>query len=505
MALYAFDGTWNDSSNPDSEHDSINDTNVHRFRVLYRENKHYVNGVGTRYGVIGKLIGGLTGAGAQKRIEEQFDALKKIFSSGDVTIDIVGYSRGAAISRMFVHHIDRNFEDIILDGKPLKEPPSVRFLGLFDTVASFGVPWTENEHDFETDIPEFVQNTYHAMALDETRETFGIERCLGNRNKITEAWFRGGHGDVGGNATYLGRKGKESNQERSDLALNWMLKKAKACGLPVPDRLEDGTPGAGEDAPVTAQDETISIGNAGTLSRRIHIGDLVHHSVERTELTRGIDGRLLRRINVLTRIEDEELEKRDQSLNWTPPFELIQGPDNLAISENAPSLVQLSLRRYPFDVLPARTWSAWLKQWQIEDPGLDAERGNEFWSPNDSDRALAWDIYVELQTRIAVQPLKDEEGDDATALKSIADLFGLSRTSMRQHGVECANAGTLLTAFLNQKVRSFTAKWHKQSVEEKWSESPGAKHPEFRIALKDHQPVLRTLAKALSQLADAKL
>ena len=231
----------------------------------------------------------------------------------------------------------------------------------------------------------------------------------------------------------------------------------------------------------------------------------MHHSVERTELTRGIDGRLLRRINVLTRIEDEELEKRDQSLNWTPPFELIQGPDNLAISENAPSLVQLSLRRYPFDVLPARTWSAWLKQWQIEDPGLDAERGNEFWSPNDSDRALAWDIYVELQTRIAVQPLKDEEGDDATALKSIADLFGLSRTSMRQHGVECANAGTLLTAFLNQKVRSFTAKWHKQSVEEKWSESPGAKHPEFRIALKDHQPVLRTLAKALSQLADAKL
>jgi hypothetical protein len=505
MALYAFDGTWNDSSAPDAERNTDLDTNVHRFRVSYRDNKHYVNGVGTRYGVIGKLIGGLTGAGAQKRIDEQFEALKKNFGAGDTTIDIVGYSRGAAIARMFTHHIDNNYEDIVFQGKPLGSPPGIRFLGLFDTVASFGVPWTENEHDFDTDIPEFVEHTYHAMALDETRETFGIERCLGNRDKITEVWFRGGHGDVGGNATYLGRKGEQPNRERSDFALNWMLSKANACGLPVPDRLEEQAPHHGEEAPVTAKDEAISIGNAGTLSRRIHLGDLVHHSVERTELTRGIDGRLLRRINVLTRIEDETLEKRAQSLNWTPPFELVSGPDNLPVSEVTPSIVQLSLRRYPFDVLPARTWAAWLEQWQIENPGIDAERANEFWSPNDADRALAWDIYVELQTRIAIQSLKDEEGDDTTALKSIADLFKLSRESMRLHGVECANTGTLLTAFLNQKVRSFTAKWHKQSVEEKWSENLGAKHPEFRVDLKDLQPVLRTLAKALSHLADAKL
>ena len=216
-----------------------------------------------------------------------------------------------------------------------------------------------------------------------------------------------------------------------------------------------------------AKDEAISIGNAGTLSRRIHLGDLVHHSVERTELTRGIDGRLLRRINVIPRIEDELLEKRAQSLHWTPPFELVQGPDNVPVSEVTPSIVQLSLRRYPFDVLPARTWVAWMRQWQIEDPGIDAERENEFWSPNDADRALAWDIYVELQTWIAVQSLQDEEGDDTTALTSIAALFELSRSSMRQHCVECANTGILLTAFLNQKVPNFTAKWHKQSVERK--------------------------------------
>jgi hypothetical protein len=30
----------------------------------------------------------------------------------------------------------------------------------------------------------FVENTFHAMARDETRQTFGVERCIGNRHKI---------------------------------------------------------------------------------------------------------------------------------------------------------------------------------------------------------------------------------------------------------------------------------------------------------------------------------
>ena len=189
-------------------------------------------------------------------------------------------------------------------------PPTVRFLGLFDTVASFGIPWNADEDDFRPDVPEFVANTFHAMALDETRETFGIERCLGNRNKITEVRFRGGHGDIGGNATYVNHQGEVPNRQRSDIALNWLLAKASACGLPVPDQVDETRTENDEgDAPVTAKAEAISIGNAGTLSRRIHLGDLVHHSVERTELTRGIDGRLLRRIDVPTRIEDNRLEQ----------------------------------------------------------------------------------------------------------------------------------------------------------------------------------------------------
>jgi hypothetical protein len=506
MALYAFDGTWNDSSAPDDQRDTIKDTNVHRFRVHYGGKVEYKDGVGSRYGFIGKLIGGATGAGAQKRVEENFEALKENFAAGDTDIDVVGYSRGATISRMFVHRIEQDYDYLVDDkGKPLTEPPTVRFLGLFDTVASFGVPWTANENDFRPDIPEFVAHTFHAMALDETRETFGIERCLGNRQKITEVWFRGGHGDIGGNATYVNKQGEIPNRQRSDLALNWMLAKARACGLPIAEQADQGGTSNDQDPPVTALDEAISIGNAGTLSRRIHLGDLVHYSLERTELTRGIDGRLLRRIDVPTRIEDEELEQSAAALHWVPPTEAERRADNEVGPEANPSLVELSSRRYPFDVLPARTWRAWLDHWKLTNPGIETERLMDFWAPQAADRALAWDIYVELVTRIAVQELADDEGNDKSALDSIYRLFGLSRECLRQHGVQCANTGTLLTAFLNQKVRDFTAKWHKRSVNEQWQAHPTAQHPDFRADLKQLQPVLRQLAEALASLADARL
>lgn len=507
MALYAFDGTWNDSSAPESQRDTNKDTNVHRFRMSYGDNHiHYVNGVGTRYGVIGKLIGGLTGAGAQKRVEEQFEVLKNNFTKGDTVIDVVGYSRGAAIARMFVYRIGLNFDELTVDGKALETPPAVRFLGLFDTVASFGIPWNEDEDDFDADIPEFVENTFHAMALDETRETFGIERCLGNRNKITEVWFRGGHGDIGGNSTYTGRKGEESNRARSDIALKWMVTKAKACGLPVPKKVgDDILIPPDHDAPVAAKDEKISIGNAGTLSRRIHLGDLVHHTVEQTELTRGIDGRLLRRINTITRIEDEELEQQAEALMWVPPPKEVDKTPGPEPSLESPSLVYLSLRRYPFDILPARTWSAWLRLWELKQPVIDGAQYHEFWSPTESDRALAWDLYVELKTRIASQALDDNEGDDLAALTSIYKLFLLTRERMLQHGVQCARAGLLIISFLNQNVRKFTAKWHKLSLNEKWKDNPETNRLEFRNELKELQGTLTKLAEVLSHLADARL
>ena len=330
--------------------------------------------------------------------------------------------------------------------------------------------------------------------------------CFGNRQKITEVWFRGSHGDIGGNATYVSRKEEISNLERSDIALNWMLSKAMACEVPVPSEIGSGViDGNQYEARVTTRSEPISVGNVGTLSRRIRIGDLVHHTLERTLLTRGMNGSQLRRIDVPTRIEDVDLEKSGEALIWIPSQSTIMEADNIKFESAKPSIVELSSRRYPFDVSPARTWKTWFKRWDIKEIDFDKERLLEFWAPGEADRALAWDLYIELKTRITTQSLDDEVGNDESALTSVYDLFQLSRQYMHQHGVECANTATLLAAFLNLKIRPFTARWHKRSVDENWQANPSTPHPEFRTDLKALQPTLQNLAAALSQLADAQL
>ncbi|NKB63470.1 MAG: hypothetical protein GKR95_15560 [Gammaproteobacteria bacterium] len=498
MPLYAFDGTWNDSRSP--ERDKLVDTNVFRFMTRYSGRSFYLDGVGARKGCIGKVLGGLTGAGSQVRVEENFNNLIESFANGETGIDIVGYSRGATIARMFVHKIASEFYKIKdRDNNRLIGPPTIRFLGLFDTVASLGVPWNEDEGNFVPTIPEFVERTYHAMALDEIRETFGIERCVGLRQNISEVWFRGGHADIGGNATYHTIMGERvANRERSNIALGWMICKAVCCGLPISD---GDSPPKNIDALVTSALDKVPIGNAGTKSRRIHIGDLIHYSIDCELGTAGINGNILRRIDVPTRIEDETLESSAEILHWRPD---IQG-DIYATEPDSPKLIELSSRRYPFDISPARTWRAWLAKW-----GLDAEdftaRLNEFWAPTAADKALAWDIYIELQTRITTQKLPESEGDEQTALESVASLFSMLRNRIRVRGIDSANVATLLTVYLNKKIRPFTTKWHIPSKEGTLDASHDqSRSAEFRAELRKLQPKLNHLAQILSELADASL
>ena len=63
MALIAFDGTWNED-----ETDVTQDTNVARWCAEYDGKVEYMKGVGTRLGGLGRVVGGLTGAGADDRV-----------------------------------------------------------------------------------------------------------------------------------------------------------------------------------------------------------------------------------------------------------------------------------------------------------------------------------------------------------------------------------------------------------------------------------------------------
>lgn len=83
----------------------------------------------------------------------------------------------------------------------------------------------------------------------------------------------------------------------------------------------------------------------------------------------------------------------------------------------------------------------------------------------EAERKAAWELYVELRTRIATQELPLHSGDEGTALKSLHDLFGLTRTVLAKHGPEAGELGAIVMAALNEDLRPLTAYWHRADTE----------------------------------------
>lgn len=112
-------------------------------------------------------------------------------------------------------------------------------VGVWDTVKALGLRlpllwrWAERRHGFHNhQLGKHVKNGFHALALDETRQVFApvLWECPdGHDGKVEQVWFRGSHGDVGGQ---LG--GFEAARPLSNVSLVWMLERAENCGLPLP-------------------------------------------------------------------------------------------------------------------------------------------------------------------------------------------------------------------------------------------------------------------------------
>lgn len=131
---------------------------------------------------------------------------------------------------------------------------------------------------------------------------------------------------------------------------------------------------------------------------------------------------------------------------------------------------------------------------KIKTPFLEMD-----WQPKDEDKNAAWELYVELITRAATQRLDPDEGDEAAALKSIYELFPLTRETIKRNGRYCINFTRVAVVVLNQKVRPFTAKWHPRVLA---GEFDAATKNEFRAALRDLQTDLRNYTRLLADLAD---
>lgn len=144
-------------------------------------------------------------------------------------------------------------------------------------------------------------------------------------------------------------------------------------------------------------------------------------------------------------------------------------------------------------------WRDWLAQWGLDSLKINLQFLEMEWTPHDADRNAAWDLYVELLTRITTQPLAAETGDEQTALDSIYNLFPLTRDILRKHGAGCGQFAKLAIPVLNQVIRPFTAKWHRLARADAFRQP--ARCREFREELLVLQGQLQQYTQALATMA----
>jgi hypothetical protein len=144
----------------------------------------------------------------------------------------------------------------------------------------------------------------------------------------------------------------------------------------------------------------------------------------------------------------------------------------------------------------------WLENWDLS--GLKINLGvlQTEWRPQEKDREAAWELYIEMLTRIVTQPLPAEHGDEKTALESVYALFGITREILKRKGRDCVQFSKVAVVILNQVVRPFTAKWHKFAIAGAFDKEKG--RTEFRKDLSALQVVLRNYTQALADIAQVE-
>ena len=118
---------------------------------------------------------------------------------------------------------------------------------------------------------------------------------------------------------------------------------------------------------------------------------------------------------------------------------------------------------------------------------------------NQDDQDAAWELYVEMLTRIVTQPLPANVGDEQTALDSVYSLFGTTREILHRRGRNSIQFSKVAIPVLNQVVRPFTAKWHRESLAGAFGEP--ARCREFRQELITLQADLRNYNRLLASIA----
>jgi hypothetical protein len=86
------------------------------------------------------------------------------------------------------------------------------------------------------------------------------------------------------------------------------------------------------------------------------------------------------------------------------------------------------------------------------------------WASDPRQRQAAWELYVELATRIATQPLDPSTGIAREALTSLHSIFASTRQILRAAGpdigADTGSVGYIALSVLNHGLRPFLSRWH---------------------------------------------
>ena len=246
-------------------------TNVWRtFQSLDRTSAdqlaYYDDGVGTSSFIPLAVVGGMFGFGLKRNVINLYKFVCRTYQFNDDEIYAFGFSRGAFTIRTLLEiiatqglvnfqsqaELDRKAEAVYRAHRIERAQPiiplealfrrfqnfnrekyekadnrfdvKIRFVGLWDTVAAYGLPIEALTRalsrwfwplDLPTrELPEIVQRACHALSLDDERKTFHPilwnertepraqpesdgKRYIRNE-RISQVWFAGSHANVGG-------------------------------------------------------------------------------------------------------------------------------------------------------------------------------------------------------------------------------------------------------------------------------------------------------------------
>lgn len=301
---FFFDGTGN---NLDADLGTDEHSNVARLFRAYPGGlqvqgvyRHYIPGLGTYFREIGD-IGDDDGSAFAKygdaRLEKAMQWLEETIAKHpadkieEIQVSLFGFSRGATLARAFARRVQARCEPASGPRRYLwpatRKPFVIQFLGLFDTVASVGIPasagvdslfvakkWHTLENELESRrndlrsglaaqafgdeagadptpnlwdghmgwasnlrVPPVVQRTVHLVAMHEIRNSFPLDTIWDGvqlPSNAEEVVYPGAHSNVGGGYR-PGEGGKSTTRGLmlSKIPLRKMYDEAMAAGVPL--------------------------------------------------------------------------------------------------------------------------------------------------------------------------------------------------------------------------------------------------------------------------------